>query len=113
MQSLGSVARCGKCRPRRDRSDHRAPRRGGAGRPRYRRAADATLCHLGELAEAALSRADSEGELSTADAARVHAGLARLSLVQRDVLTLFFLDDLSIDQIAEVMDIPAGTVKSR
>lgn len=40
-------------------------------------------------------------------------GLSRIPLVDREVLTLFFLDDLSIDQVAEVLKIPAGTVKSR
>ena len=47
------------------------------------------------------------------DAERVHWGLGRLSPTQREVLTLFFLDDLSIDEMAEVMGIPAGTAKSR
>ena len=47
------------------------------------------------------------------NAERVHYGLGRIPLVHRDILTLFFLRDLSIEQIAEVMTIPVGTVKSR
>ena len=43
----------------------------------------------------------------------VHAALVKLSLPHREVLTFFFLQDLSIEQIAEVIDVPAGTVKSR
>lgn len=48
-----------------------------------------------------------------ADAEQVYAGLARLPSVDREVLTLCFLDDLSIAEIAEVLAIPPGTVKSR
>ncbi|MFY0537492.1 RNA polymerase sigma factor [Nannocystis pusilla] len=48
-----------------------------------------------------------------ADAEQVYAGLARLPPVDREVLTLCFLDDLSIAEIAEVLSIPPGTVKSR
>ncbi|WAS93692.1 RNA polymerase sigma factor [Nannocystis punicea] len=47
------------------------------------------------------------------DAEQVYAGLARLPPVDREVLTLCFLDDLSIAEIAEVLAIPPGTVKSR
>ncbi len=47
------------------------------------------------------------------NAEQVHFGLSRLSLDQREILTLFFLRDLSIDEVAEVVGIPAGTVKSR
>ena len=47
------------------------------------------------------------------DADRVHWGLGRLAPIQREVLTLFFLDDLSIDEMAKVMGTPAGTAKSR
>lgn len=43
----------------------------------------------------------------------VHFGLGRLGLPEREILTLYFLDDLSIDEIAELLHIPAGTVKSR
>lgn len=46
-------------------------------------------------------------------AEEVHYGLSRVSVVEREVLTLYFLDDLSIDDIAAVLRIPPGTVKSR
>ncbi|WP_326635659.1 sigma-70 family RNA polymerase sigma factor [Streptosporangium sp. NBC_01755] len=44
---------------------------------------------------------------------RVRAVLARLPLAQREVVVLAFLDDLSHREIAEVLEIPVGTVKSR
>ncbi len=47
------------------------------------------------------------------DAERVHRALDNLSLPHREVLTLFFLQDLSIAEIAEVTNVPGGTVKSR
>jgi RNA polymerase sigma-70 factor (ECF subfamily) len=43
----------------------------------------------------------------------VHAALAKLSLAHREVLTLHFLEDVSIQEIAFVLEVPAGTVKSR
>lgn len=43
----------------------------------------------------------------------VHRGLQELSFEHRRVLTLKFLEDMSIEQIADVIGAPAGTVKSR
>ncbi|WPB79128.1 sigma-70 family RNA polymerase sigma factor [Archangium violaceum] len=39
--------------------------------------------------------------------------LARLPLVENEVLTLFYLRELSLDDIAQALGIPPGTVKSR
>jgi RNA polymerase sigma-70 factor (ECF subfamily) len=39
--------------------------------------------------------------------------LESLPIRQRELLTLFYLDELSIDQVGQVLNIPAGTVKSR
>jgi RNA polymerase sigma-70 factor (ECF subfamily) len=57
--------------------------------------------------------ADPESNFTVEDAAAVHAGLDKLSLPHREALALFFLQDLSIDEIASVLEIPPGTVKSR
>lgn len=47
------------------------------------------------------------------DAQQVHFGLGKISLHHREALTLFFLQDLVVEEIAEVLQIPPGTVKSR
>jgi RNA polymerase sigma-70 factor (ECF subfamily) len=47
------------------------------------------------------------------DAEQVHAALLRLTLPHREALTLFFLEDLSIEEIADIVGIQPGTVKSR
>ena len=39
--------------------------------------------------------------------------LARLPEVQKDVLLLHFLEDFSLEEIAEISKVPVGTVKSR
>ena len=47
------------------------------------------------------------------DAEQVHHALDQLPLAQREALTLYFLEDLSIEEMARVLDVPVGTVKSR
>jgi RNA polymerase sigma-70 factor, ECF subfamily len=43
----------------------------------------------------------------------VKQALAALPLQQRIVVVLYYLNDLSLQEISEVLDIPVGTVKSR
>ena len=40
-------------------------------------------------------------------------GLEQLPLVEREALTLFYLQELSLNEIAETLSVPVGTVKSR
>ena len=39
--------------------------------------------------------------------------LEELPLVEREVLVLFYLQELTLDQLALVLEVPVGTVKSR
>jgi len=39
--------------------------------------------------------------------------LARLPQVEKEVLTLFYLQELSLDEVAQVLGVPVGTIKSR
>ncbi len=49
----------------------------------------------------------------TEDATLIHQGLLRLSLPHREALTLFYLEGFSSQEIAEIVGLPEGTVKSR
>ena len=55
----------------------------------------------------------SSDTLDFEDAEQVHRGLLALSLPHREVLTLFFLEDLSVEEVATILGVPQGTVKSR
>ena len=67
-----------------------------------------------DLREVAAAEAGDAGPFAAAEAAeQVHAGLARMSLPHREVLTLHFLEDLPVEEIALVLGVPPGTVKSR
>jgi RNA polymerase sigma-70 factor, ECF subfamily len=46
-------------------------------------------------------------------AEQVHLGLSRISLAHREVLTLHFLENFSLEEMAEILGIPPGTAKSR
>ena len=50
---------------------------------------------------------------TTPDAEPIDAALTSLSPERREVLTLRFVDDLSLAEIAAALDVPLGTVKSR
>jgi RNA polymerase sigma-70 factor (ECF subfamily) len=47
------------------------------------------------------------------DVTRLRSALDALPLIHREALTLYFLDELSIDDTATVLGVPQGTVKSR
>ena len=50
---------------------------------------------------------------SADDAKRIHAGLDQLEPAQREVLVLRFLEELSYEEIGQIVDCPLGTVRSR
>jgi len=56
---------------------------------------------------------DPEPEFDEEDVADLYQALDHLSFSHREVITLHFLDDLSLDEIAQLISIPKGTVKSR
>jgi RNA polymerase sigma factor (sigma-70 family) len=60
----------------------------------------------------ALAAADAVGDDEDLERA-LAAGMASLPIVEREVLTLFYLEELSLADIAGALGIPVGTVKSR
>lgn len=62
---------------------------------------------------AALAPVAEEQEFEAEDAARIHTGLGRLRPEHREILLLRFLEQMSYEQIAEVVGCPLGTVRSR
>ena len=75
-------------------------------------APDAGAADLGDAAGVPDGGADDPSFPAEA-AEAVHAALSTLSLAHREVLTLHFLEDASVEEVAAVLDVPAGTVKSR
>jgi RNA polymerase sigma-70 factor (ECF subfamily) len=55
----------------------------------------------------------SEDTLSTLDAAWLLESLGRLQEPYRSAISLFYLEDCSYNEIAEILQIPLGTVRSR
>jgi len=47
------------------------------------------------------------------DAEQLRHALDQLPVHQREILTLFFLDDLSLEELSTLLEVPVGTVKSR
>ncbi len=43
----------------------------------------------------------------------IHQAITGLPLSQRMVVVLYYINDLSLQEISEVLDVPVGTVKSR
>jgi RNA polymerase sigma-70 factor (ECF subfamily) len=85
----------------------------------YRKAVDAVRAaqrsrKLVESAEREPEDANSRIESETTDQRTdLSAAIARLSDEQRAVVHLFYGEDLSVHEIASVLDAPAGTIKSR
>ena len=69
------------------------------------------VVELNELLEAPDNPEDEI--LSFEDAARLHQCLGQLKPWQKEVLMLRFIESMSYDQIAEVLDCNVGTVRSR
>ena len=47
------------------------------------------------------------------DIRALHEELAQMPVLEREVLVLFYLEELSLNELSEVLTIPVGTVKSR
>lgn len=54
-----------------------------------------------------------EDEMRVEQAAVIHAALSELSPPHREILLLRFMEDFSIEEIANTLDLPPGSVKSR
>ena len=66
-----------------------------------------------EYAEEHPEEMDAKATFSDEEIAAVHQALDHLDLRLREVLTLYFLEELSIAEVAAIVGVPAGTVKSR
>jgi RNA polymerase sigma-70 factor (ECF subfamily) len=75
-------------------------------RRQYVRTEDATAV----IEDLAVQEADTDLE---ADLAALEAGMHSLPLREREMLALFYLRELTIEQIAALLEVPQGTVKSR
>ncbi|MEZ0581252.1 SigE family RNA polymerase sigma factor [Nocardioides sp. MH1] len=65
------------------------------------------------LADEVPDRTDTDAAVATEQRLDLTAALRRLSARDRAVLALRFLDDLPVAAVAEVLELPVGTVKSQ
>jgi len=88
---------------------------------RYRRQKAAEIVAFDESSERALAAhgagvrpfADAPDALGRMDAEQIAAALWSLPEEYRVVATMYFIDDLSYQDMADVLEIPVGTVRSR
>ena len=73
--------------------------------------------HVRQVAEQERALPDTAGEpdpeFTRVDAQAIHRALDELTPQHREVLVLFFLEEMSLEDIADVVRCPVGTVKSR
>jgi len=61
----------------------------------------------------AASQAQAPPDAPNDDRARVREALRRLAPEQRALIAMFYVEALTVAEIADVLEVPAGTVKSR
>ena len=71
------------------------------------------LAGIDDVIEETIAARSSEPVFTAEDAQRVHAALDELPPEHREVLLLRFLEELSYEEIARVVGLPLGTVRSR
>jgi RNA polymerase sigma-70 factor (ECF subfamily) len=79
---------------------------------RYRREASEAVVSASERLDAT-AEDEHEAFEQFESAELVHFGLSRLDVASREVLTLHFLEEFSVAEIAGILEIAEGTVKSR
>ncbi|MDI4635489.1 sigma-70 family RNA polymerase sigma factor [Pelomonas sp. V22] len=71
------------------------------------------LVSEGDIDLEAMPAVDDDTPDVESELAALRDGLARLPTLECEVLTLFYLRELSLDEVAQVLAVPLGTVKSR
>ena len=57
--------------------------------------------------------ADASAVEDAEDLQALERGLVDLPIIEREVLTLFYLHELSLNEVADALKVPVGTIKSR